>query len=210
MATAAAWSRGFLIPLILLPISVLSFWSTSFLGSDMGFLGSDMGYRAWQQIPNPRDEAYSNAAPAGLLIFGWIPGGMFCALVFGLNWLIRLPLLSGKTSDFHAAKSLRHLEQAIRQTHFDRWLPYPSCGTEPSRRRDAEASTSPLINAVIRPGSDTQLETFHPYGVSPYASSSGFYWHSFQSLSWGAWSILQSCRWVPLSFHYPRVWVSLT
>ena len=66
----------------------------------MGFLGSDMGHRAWQQIPNPRDEAYSNAAPAGLLIFGWIPGGMFCALVFGLNWLIRLPLLSGKTSDF--------------------------------------------------------------------------------------------------------------
>ena len=98
MATAAAWSRGFLIPLILLPISVLSFWSTSFLGSDMGFLGSDMGHRAWQQIPNPRDKAYSNAAPAGLLIFGWIPGGMFCALVFGLNWLIRLPLLLGKTS----------------------------------------------------------------------------------------------------------------
>ena len=107
MATAAAWSPGFLIPLILLPISVISFWSTSFLGSDMGFLGSDMGflgsdmgYRAWQQIPNPRNEAYSNAAPAGLLIFGWIPRGMFCALVFGLNWLISLPLLSGKTSDF--------------------------------------------------------------------------------------------------------------
>ena len=71
-----------------------------FSGIRFGFLGSDMGYRAWQQIPNPRDEAYSNAAPAGLLIFGWIPGGMFCALVFGLNWLIRLPLLSGKTSDF--------------------------------------------------------------------------------------------------------------
>ena len=70
------------------------------MGSDMGFLGSDMGYRAWEQIPNPRNEAYSNAARAGLLIFGWIPGGMFCALVFGLNWLIRLPLLSGKTSDF--------------------------------------------------------------------------------------------------------------
>lgn len=91
MATAAAWSRGFLIPLILLPISVLSFWITI-------FLGSDLGYRAWQQIPNPPDEAYSDAAPAGLLILGWIPGGMFCALVFGLNWLIRLPLLLGKTS----------------------------------------------------------------------------------------------------------------
>ena len=91
MATAAAWSRGFLIPLILLPISVLSFWITI-------FLGSDLGYRAWQQIPNPPDEAYSDAAPAGLLILGWIPGGMFCSLVFGLNWLIRLPLLLGKTS----------------------------------------------------------------------------------------------------------------
>ena len=91
MATAAAWSRGFLIPLILLLISVLSFWITI-------FLGSDLGYRAWQQIPNPPDEAYSDAAPAGLLILGWIPGGMFCSLVFGLNWLIRLPLLLGKTS----------------------------------------------------------------------------------------------------------------
>lgn len=91
MATAAAWSRRFLIPLILLPISVLSFWITI-------FLGSDLGYRAWQQIPNPPDEAYSDAAPAGLLILGWIPGGMFCSLVFGLNWLIRLPLLLGKTS----------------------------------------------------------------------------------------------------------------
>ena len=91
MATAAAWSRGFLIPLILLPISVLSFWITI-------FLGSDLGYRAWQQIPNPPDEAYSDAAPAGLLILGWIPGGMFCSLVFGLNWLIRLPLLLGKTA----------------------------------------------------------------------------------------------------------------
>ncbi|MEC8783913.1 MAG: hypothetical protein VXY07_13855 [Planctomycetota bacterium] len=91
MATAAAWSRGFLIPLILLLISVLSFWITI-------FLGSDLGYRAWQQIPNPPDEAYSDAAPAGLLILGWIPGGMFCSLVFGLNLLIRLPLLLGKTS----------------------------------------------------------------------------------------------------------------
>ena len=91
MATAAAWSRGFLIPLILLPISVLSFWITI-------FLGSDLGYRAWQQIPNPPDEAYSDAAPAGLLILGWIPGGMFCSLVFGLNGLIRLPLLLGKTA----------------------------------------------------------------------------------------------------------------
>ncbi|MEC9149347.1 MAG: hypothetical protein VX470_10920 [Planctomycetota bacterium] len=91
MATAAAWSRGFLIPLILLLISVLSFWTTI-------FLGSDLGYRAWQQIPNPPDEAYSDAAPAGLLTLGWIPGGMFCSLVFGLNWLIRLPLLLGKTS----------------------------------------------------------------------------------------------------------------
>ena len=91
LATTAAWSRGFLIPLILLPVSVLSFWSTI-------FLGSDMGYRAWQQIPNPPDEAYSDAAPAGLLILGWIPGGMFCALIFGLNWLIRLPFLLSKKS----------------------------------------------------------------------------------------------------------------
>ncbi len=89
-STAAAWSRGFIPPLLLLPIGVIAFWGTAFLGSDLGF-------RAWQSIPNPPDEAYSDAAPAGLMILGWIPGGMFCLFVFGVNWLIRLPFFLRRT-----------------------------------------------------------------------------------------------------------------
>ena len=89
-STAAAWGRSFTLPLLLLPIGIIAFWGTAFLGSDLGF-------RAWQSIPNPPDEAYSDAAPAGLMILGWIPGGMFCFVVFGVNWLIRLPFFLRRT-----------------------------------------------------------------------------------------------------------------
>lgn len=83
-STAAAWSRNLVLPLVLLPLGVIAFWATI-------FLGSDLGYRAWQGISDPPDEAFSDSAPAGLMILGWIPGGMFCVFVFAVNWLIRLP-----------------------------------------------------------------------------------------------------------------------
>jgi hypothetical protein len=90
-STAAAWSRSFVLPLVLLPLGVIAFWATI-------FLGSDLGYRAWQGIPNPPDEAYSDSAPAGLMILGWIPGGMFCLFIFAVNWMVRLPFfLKSKT-----------------------------------------------------------------------------------------------------------------
>lgn len=57
------------------------------------FLGSDMGYRAWQSMPDPPDEAFSDASVLGALILGWVPGVVFCAAVFvvgrSIRWLLR-------------------------------------------------------------------------------------------------------------------------
>ncbi|MFT5302933.1 MAG: hypothetical protein ACI814_003750 [Mariniblastus sp.] len=68
---------GCVWPGVLLIIGVLAFWSGV-------FIGSDMGYRAWQSMPDPPEEAFSDASVVGALVFGWLPGGMLCLTVFGL------------------------------------------------------------------------------------------------------------------------------
>ena len=61
---------GCLIPGVLLCIGVLAFWAAV-------FIGSDMGYRAWQSMPDPPDEAFSDASVLGALVLGWFPGLIF-------------------------------------------------------------------------------------------------------------------------------------
>lgn len=68
---------GCVWPGCLLVIGVLAFWSSV-------FIGSDLGYRAWQSMPNPPDEAFSDASALGALVFGWFPGVIFCLFIFGL------------------------------------------------------------------------------------------------------------------------------
>lgn len=68
---------GCIWPSALLLIGVLAIWSAL-------FVGSDLGYRAWQSMPNPPREAFSDASVVGSLLFGWFPGGIFCLTVFGL------------------------------------------------------------------------------------------------------------------------------
>ncbi|MDG1873911.1 MAG: hypothetical protein P8J27_08365 [Mariniblastus sp.] len=76
---------GCVLPGALLAIGILAVWSAV-------FIGSDMGYRAWQSMPDPPREAFSDASVVGALVFGWLPGGMFCLTVFGLvrgiTWLL--------------------------------------------------------------------------------------------------------------------------
>jgi len=76
---------GCVWPGVLLVVGVLAFWSAV-------FIGSDMGYRAWQSMPDPPRVAFSDASVVGALVFGWLPGGMFCLTVFGLvravRWLL--------------------------------------------------------------------------------------------------------------------------
>lgn len=77
---------GCFAPLLLLVGGILSFWAGL-------FFGSDMGYRAWQSMPDPPEEAFSDASVLGALIFGWVPGVIFCltffSLVRAIQWYMR-------------------------------------------------------------------------------------------------------------------------
>lgn len=45
--------------------------------------GVHYGYGAWQGIENPPDEAFVDGAElVGSVMFGWLPAGMLCLLVF--------------------------------------------------------------------------------------------------------------------------------
>lgn len=60
---------------LLLATAICIFWS--------GLLsGLEIGFRAWQAIPNPPEEAYSDSGPSIVLVGGWIPGTIFCMIVF--------------------------------------------------------------------------------------------------------------------------------
>jgi hypothetical protein len=92
----AAWRSGFFVPTILLIVGVVAFWAGL-------FLGSEFGYQAWQSMPDPPDEAFRDTFPLGALVFGWIPGSVFCLLVFGGGWLVRQLgiLLFGRRAVIH-------------------------------------------------------------------------------------------------------------
>lgn len=75
LSLVAGTRSGCLIPCLLLPIGVIVFWVAL-------FIGSDMGYRKWQSMPDPPAEAFSDASALGALVFGWVPGVLFCSVVF--------------------------------------------------------------------------------------------------------------------------------
>ena len=70
---------------LLLSTGVLIFWATL-------VIASVMGYRAWQSMPDAPREAFNDASASGALLFGWLPGGIFCLTVFGFalgaRWLL--------------------------------------------------------------------------------------------------------------------------
>ncbi|MCA9150100.1 MAG: hypothetical protein KDA92_12395 [Planctomycetales bacterium] len=82
LSVVAGRKPGCLLPGLLLLIGVIAFWVAL-------FIGSDMGYRAWQSMPDPPDEAFSDASALGALVFGWFPAGLFCAIVFGVVRIVR-------------------------------------------------------------------------------------------------------------------------
>ena len=77
---------GCILPGTLLMVGVVAFWSAV-------FVGSDLGYRAWQSMPDPPEEAFSDTSALGALVFGWVPGGFFCLAIFSLvrggRWLLQ-------------------------------------------------------------------------------------------------------------------------
>ena len=40
------------------------------------FVAADSGYRAWQQIQNSPEEAFSDTGPMVFLLLGWLPGSV--------------------------------------------------------------------------------------------------------------------------------------
>ena len=74
---------GWVGPIVLLCISAFVCWAGL-------FLGLDIGYRVWQSTPNPEPAAFSDAGPSGVLIFGWLPGGIFASFWFSISWLIKM------------------------------------------------------------------------------------------------------------------------
>lgn len=80
-AILAGWIRWWLGQIPLLLVGIFCTWAGL-------FLASDHGYRVWQRGPNPPDEAFADTAPIGFLLAGWIPGGIFVGLVFGVALLL--------------------------------------------------------------------------------------------------------------------------
>jgi len=85
LSLVAGTRSGCLLPGFLLLCGTVVFWAAL-------FIGSDMGYRAWQSMPDPPDEAFSDASVLGAVVLGWFPGLLFCSAVFGVvrgfRWLL--------------------------------------------------------------------------------------------------------------------------
>ncbi len=79
LAWFAATRKSPLAILPLLLLAVVAVWFS--LAAGMHF-----GYGAWQSIDNPPDEAFADGANLiGSVMFGWMPAGLFCAMVFVLT-----------------------------------------------------------------------------------------------------------------------------
>ena len=52
-------------------------------------VASDLAYRALQASPDAPAEAFNDSSPAGIAMFGWIPAGVFCFVVFAMSRIAR-------------------------------------------------------------------------------------------------------------------------
>ncbi len=87
----AARKSGLVFSAVPLGVGIIAFWAGL-------FIGSEVGYQTWQSIPDPPDEAFSDTAPLGALLFGWLPGSIFCGVVFGITRLTRQLFSRGDAS----------------------------------------------------------------------------------------------------------------
>jgi len=83
LAAWGGWKRGWLLSLAGLLGGVLLFW-----GGLLAALGAY--FTAWQQIPDPPEEAFSDGASLlFVLLVGWLPGLVLSGAAFAVARLIR-------------------------------------------------------------------------------------------------------------------------
>lgn len=87
---------GVIGPLALLCMSTLVCWGAL-------FLGLEVGYQVWQSGPDPPPEAFSDTAPMGALLAGWVPGVVFACFWFGISWLIKRYIWKPQVAAFDGA-----------------------------------------------------------------------------------------------------------
>ena len=103
-AFVAGRRTGCLGPLTLFVVGVMSLWAAL-------FFGADLGYRAWQAMPNPPEEAFSDASVVGALVFGWFPSGIFWLFIFAVVRLIRLLSYQAKRRHEDRGTSNNHVAE---------------------------------------------------------------------------------------------------
>jgi len=92
-------SLGALLALVFLCLGVFRFRiigqlfcalaATVFLWFGLWY-GTHMGYYAWQTLPNHGSDAYADgAALTGTFMFGWMPAGYVCVVLWGLLALVK-------------------------------------------------------------------------------------------------------------------------
>ena len=87
LVLVATWHFNVLIQVGIVLVGIIIVWAGL-------FLGLDIGYREWQRMPDPPDEAFADTAPLGMLLAGWLPGGMITITWWALLKLIEFGLLA--------------------------------------------------------------------------------------------------------------------
>lgn len=82
-AVAVVWIRSWPARILLLLVGVVAVWASMLAG-----VGA--GYRAWQSLPDPPEEAFSDGGPLMFsLVFGWFPGLIVVGVGVLAAWAIR-------------------------------------------------------------------------------------------------------------------------
>ena len=84
----AGWTSGRVLAVVSLAMGGLIFWGGL-------VIGSEVGYYAWQSMPNPPTEAFSDTSAMGALFLGWLPAGIYCGCIFGFTKLAKYLLSRG-------------------------------------------------------------------------------------------------------------------
>jgi len=76
-----------ILRLAFLAVAVFALWVAM-------WVGAEYGYNAWQSIPDPPDEAFSDTGPIFFLLVGWLPSLVILGtayLVLRLCWQVFAP-----------------------------------------------------------------------------------------------------------------------